>query len=117
MKGIDLAIRKAAIDLNLPEDQSKKVVMEYWETIYFSLLEGKETAVTIRHLGTFAMSRYKLNFLIRQLIKKIRATKGSKKLTEAKKEECVRNYSRKLRQALETRNKIAIEYAENFGNI
>lgn len=120
MKSIDSAIRKTILDLNIPagkEEQVRKVIMEYWEDIYLKVVSGRFTAVSIRHVGTLVMSRYKLNRLIINQIKKIRRVKKSKKFTDETKQVWLDNYYGKLRLALKQRNEIAIQYAEIFGNI
>jgi hypothetical protein len=117
MKSIDVVIRKTAGEMGIPEDQAKVVVMEYWNTIYKKLLSGEETAITVRHVGTFAMSRFKLYRLIRRRIGKIRYTKKNEKITEEFREIILADEYKKLSLAMKHRNTIAIEYAENFGNI
>lgn len=117
MKGIDFAIKKAAKELDVPEDQAKVVIMQYWQTIYKILLSGSKSAVTVRHLGTFAMSRYKLNKYIEKRIKKIRNVEKSLKLSDEKKEEIITFEKKKLSLALVHRNDIAWQYAKNFGNV
>jgi len=120
MKSIDSAIRKTINDLNISpdkEEQVKKVVMEYWETIYLKVISGEFTAVSVRGVGTFVLSRYKLNKLIRNQIRKIKRIKKSKKFTEETKAKWLEHYYEKLRLALKQRNEIAIEYAKTFGNI
>jgi hypothetical protein len=117
VRGIDFAIRKAALDLGIPEEKAKVVVMEYWNDIYKKLLSGENSAITVRHVGTFAMSRYKLNNSITKRIKKIKRVKASKKITQEYKDEIVANDMKKLQLMLKHRNDIAIQYAQNFGNI
>lgn len=116
MKSIDFAIRKAAKDLDIPEDKAKVVVMEYWNTIYKKLLSGSNSAITVKHVGTFAISRYKLNISIRKKIGKIRRIRISK-LSPEKKEEILTDDFKRLTLMLKHRNDIARQYAENFGNI
>jgi hypothetical protein len=117
LKGIDFAIRKAALELDIPEDQAKVVIMQYWQTIYKNLLSGVNSAITVRHLGTFGMSRYKLNKYIEKRIKKIRNVEKSLKLSDEKKEEIITFEKKRLSLALIHRNDIAWQYAENFGNV
>lgn len=117
MRSIDSAIKKAAIEWNIPEDQAKPIIMEYWETIYRKIVGGKFTAITARHIGTFAMSRYKLNINIRKTIKTLRRIKANNNIEPLKKEKIISDFEKKLKLALKHRNEIAIRYAQNFGNI
>lgn len=117
MRNIDFVIRKTAQELSIPEDQAKPVVMAYWDEIYKKIVSGKETTVTVRHVGSFAISRFKLNLYIRKILDKIKRFKKTDKLTSEKKEECVTEEKRKLTRALFHRNKIAINYAQIFKNI
>lgn len=117
MKGISFAIKKAALEMDIPEDQVKVVIMQYWQTIYKKLLSGQNSAITVRHLGTFAMSRYKLNKYIEKRIRKIRNVEKSLKLSDEKKEEIITFEKNKLSQALVHRNDIAWQYAKNFKNV
>lgn len=117
MKTIDSIIRKSAEDLGIPEDKAKKVVMEYWSVIYKKLISGANSAVTVRHVGTFAISRYKLKIGIIKKIQKIRRIRKSTNLTTEIKEKYLESEMTKLRKALVHRNDIAIQYAKNFGNI
>lgn len=117
MKGIDFAIKKAALELDIPEAQAKVVIMQYWQTIYKKLLAGENSAITVRHVGTFAMSRYKLNKYIEKRIRKVRNVEKSLKLSDEKKQEIITFEKNKLTLALKHRNDIAWQYAQNFGNI
>lgn len=117
MKSIDFAIRKAALELNIPEDQAKLAVMGYWETIYKKLLSGSNSAITVRHVGTFAMSRYKLNKYIEKRIRKVRNVEKSLRLSAEEKEKIITFEKKKLTLALRHRNDIAWQYAKNFGNV
>jgi len=63
------------------------------------------------------MTKYNLRSLIFNCIGKIRRIKKSNKFTEEKKQEILNKEYEKLSLALRHRNEIAIQYAENFGNI
>lgn len=117
MKNIDFVIKKTALELNIPEDQVKVVVMEYWKTIYNKILTGSETAITVRHIGTFTVSRWKLYNYIKKIIAKIKRIRKTDKLTDEKKKEILDLEYKRLRNCLYHRNKIAIDYAIQFGNI
>lgn len=117
MKNIDIAIKKAALDMDIPEDKAKVVVMAYWQEIYSKLLSGQRSAITVRHLGTFAMSRYKLNNYITKRLQKLKRVKKSVRLTDEEKEIIITNEKKRLTLALKHRNDIAWQYAQNFGNV
>jgi hypothetical protein len=117
LKGIDFAIKKAALELDIPEDQAKKVIMEYWQSIYKRLLAGEDSAITVRHVGTFAMSKYKLGRYISKRIKKVKRVEKSINLNDEKKKEIITFEKGKIKKALKHRNDIAWNYAKNFGNV
>lgn len=117
MKSIDFAIKKTALDLGLPEDKVKIVVMAYWKDIYGKILRGEETTLTVRHIGSFTVSRWKLYNYIRKIIEKIRRIRRSEKVLPEKKEELLGIEYKRLRLCLYHRNIIAKSYAEQFGNI
>lgn len=117
MKNIDFIIKKTARDLKLPENEVKLVVMEYWKSIYNKILTGSETTVTARHVGTFTVSRWKLNNYIKKIIAKIRRIKKTDKLSVEKKEEILTVEYKRLKNCLFHRDRIAKNYAEQFGNI
>jgi len=112
LKGIDYVIRKTAAELNLPEDKVKPVVMEYWETIYKRLLKLETTTITARHLGSFTISRFKLNNFIQKSIDKIRRIRATDKLSQEKKDEIVMDEYKRLRTALARRNELAILFKD-----
>lgn len=117
MKGIDHVIRKTAIDLDLPEDQVKPIVMAYWEAVFHRLVKLKSTTITVRHVGVFTVSRFKLNNYIRKRIDKIRKTQENLSLSDTKKIEILAEDTAKLKVALVQRNILAKQYAEAFGNV
>lgn len=103
--------------MGIPEEAAKVVIMEYWKEIYSNLISGKCSAVTARHLGTFAMSRYKLNNYIMKRIQKVKRMAKSLRLTDEQKEEYITNEKEKISKALVHRNDIAWQYAKNFKNV
>lgn len=113
MKGINYVIKKTASQLNKPEDQVQKVVMEYWETVYKKVLKLEKTTVTVRHLGNFTISRYKLNNFISKCIKRIRNLNNSTRLPEEKKKDMLETEYKRLRKACLRRNELAILFKEN----
>lgn len=117
MKTIDHCIKKTAIELGVEEEEVKKVVMAYWEDIYYRLIKANNTAITVRHLGTFAISRFKLNRFIKKKIKLIKKMPTLETKTEKIKEDWMAKEREKLTLALKHRNEIAIQYAEIFGNV
>jgi len=112
VKGIDHVIKKTAIQLNLSEDKVKVIVMEYWSTIYTRILKLDTTTVTARHLGSFTISRYKLNNLIIKTIGKIKRVTKTDNLSKEKKDEILQNEYNKLSVALKRRNDLAVMYKE-----
>ena len=78
---------------------------------------GTERAITVRHVGTFAISKWKLGKMILKLVGKMKRIRKSGKLSEEKKKKILENCTDTLSLALKHRNTIATEYAENFGNI
>ena len=114
MKGIDHAIRKASAELNIPEDKARVVIMEYWDNVYKKIIGGDSTSITVRHLGTFTMSRYKLNNFIVKKIRSIKKVRATKKFTEKKREDTLLNIYKLLRKALIRRNEIAEQYAKKI---
>lgn len=112
MKGIDYVIKKTAGQLNLPEAEVKKVVMEYWETIYKRLLHLEQTTITARHLGSFTISRYKLNNFIGKTINDIRKLEEQEFLTDEQKEVVLKQRKR-LMTACKRRTEIAAMFKES----
>lgn len=112
MKGIDYVIKKTAVQLNLPETEVKKVVMEYWETIYKRLLKLDRTTITARHLGNFTISRYKLNNFIFKTIRNVRSLRKAEMSEDARARLLEVNTNR-LKVALQRRNDIAVLFKES----
>ena len=117
MKGIEVAIQKTAEQLNLPEEKVRPIILEYWRTIYYKLIRLESMTISVRNVGIFTISRYKLNNYIKKTIYKIRNTKKSTRLSEEKKNSIIEAMTTKLKIALKMRNKIAISYAKQFKNI
>lgn len=116
MKNIDYVIHKTATELGLPEDKVKTVIMEYWKTATLRLINLQATTVSIRHVGNFTVSRYKLNNYIRKRIEKIRFTRNTDKYDEQRRAEMLDFHTSKLRQALVQRNILAKHYRKIFKN-
>lgn len=117
MKNIDHAILRTAKEWNLPEDKVRPVIMGYWEDIYKKLISGSKSAVTARHIGTFAISRYKIKRMISKRINMMKKIRVSDKVTDEKREEILQEDYKKLRKALAHRNDLATQYAKRFKNI
>ena len=112
MKGIDYVIKKTAGQLNLPEAEVKVVVMKYWDTIYKRLLKLEKTTITARHLGSFTISRYKLNNFISKLIRSIK-TLPDTPMSEETRENIYKIRIARLKTACQRRNEIAIMFKES----
>lgn len=112
MKGIDYVIKKTAVQLNLPEPEVKKVVMEYWETIYKRLFALEKTTITARGLGNFTISRYKLNNFISKTINDIRALKKSETIEPETREKLLEARTSRLKTACMRRDEIAVMFKE-----
>lgn len=118
MKNIEYVIKKTALELNVPEDQAKILIMGYWQESYEQVLSMKAEVIGWKHIGILTSSRYKINNYIRKAIKKIRGVQNSKEYTDEKlKQDILEKKYSKLRQALKRRNLLAIQYAKEFGNI
>ena len=114
MKNITNVIKKTATDLNLPEDQVNAVVMAYWNEIYRKLNSLESTTVTIRHVGSFTISKRKLYSLINKFIFRIKSYERGEPLPFSKPKEkeleVIHKIRLKLRKALEKRNILANHY-------
>lgn len=117
MKNLEYVVRKTALELNLPEEKVRTIINAYWYKAFSGLVHLDETTVTIRHVGSFSVSRYKINNYIRKRIQKIRFLQGEPKLDEEKREEYLKYNYEKLSKALIQRNIIAKQYAKMFDNI
>lgn len=112
MKGIDYVIKKTAAQLDIPEQKVDKVVMEYWDSIYKKLLKAEQTTVTVRHIGSFTISRFKLNNFIQKVIDKIRRVRKTDKISLEKKQETLDVEYKRLKKACLRRNELAILFKE-----
>lgn len=116
MKGIDYVIKKTASQLNFPEAEVKKVVMEYWETIYKRLLSLEQTTITARHIGSFTISRYKLNNFITKTISDIRKyvpKNGVALIISEEQSETLARHRKRLQTACKRRDEIAVMFKES----
>ena len=116
MKNIDHVIQRTASELGLPVEKVKPVVMEYWKTGFSRLINLESTTVSIRHVGNFTVSRYKLNNYIRKRIWRIKNTKKNMTSEPEKKQEMLDFHYDKLRKALVQRNILANHYQKIFKN-
>jgi hypothetical protein len=114
MKNIDYVIQKTASELQLPVDQARMVIMEYWKTATSRLVNLEATTVSMRHIGNFTVSRYKLNKYIRKRILRIRNTMKNNVTEPVKKQEILDFHYSKLRKALVQRNILAKHYVKIF---
>lgn len=114
MKNLEYVIKKTAKELELPEDQVRQVLNEYWRTGLNNIFTLGQTTISFRHIGNFTISRYKLNNYIRKQIGKIRRMRTVDTVSEEKRAEILKQYTAKLRQALVQRNILAIHYQKMF---
>lgn len=114
MRDINYVIKKTAIELGLPENQVRIVLNEYWKSGLSNIFNLGKTTVSLRHIGNFTVSRYKLNNYIRKQIGKIRRMKTLDAVSEEKKKEILHQYYKKLNIALQQRNILAIHYQKMF---
>jgi hypothetical protein len=120
LKNIDYAIRKTALDMDLPEDKVKMVVDRYWEELYRKMVKGMDdgkTTLFLRNIGLFTVSKFKLSNFIKKRIAKIRGMMKSEKYTDKQKEDFVNRHKKNLSLSLKYRNLLAKDYAEKFDNI
>lgn len=110
MKNLDYVIKKTASDLGLPENKVRIVLKEYWKAGLQNVIKFNGRTTSFRYIGNFTVSKYKLDRYIIKLIRKIRNTKKTKKLSEENRAAALEVYYRDLRMALEQRNEIAISY-------
>lgn len=116
MKNIDYVIQRTASELGLPVEKVKPVVMAYWKTACDKLTRLEATTVSIRHVGNFTISRYKLYGYIRKRIAKIKfaQTSGKYDYDPVKKQDILDFHYVKLRKALVKRNTLAKHYQKIF---
>lgn len=116
MKNIEFVIKKTAKELGLPEDQVRMVIMEYWKDGMANIFSLGETTVSMKYIGNFTISRYKLYNYLRKQIGKIRRMQKLKTVSEEKRVEILKIYYNNLRTALVQRNILAIHYQKMFKN-
>lgn len=113
MSYIDVAIQKAAKELNIPYAQAKPVVMAYWKEAFDSLARCENSTITIRNLGCFTTSLYKTNVFIRHVIRRIRRLDDGVVFKDPAKKEKVRAEAvAKLHKAWIQRDKLIVHYKE-----
>lgn len=114
MKNIDYVIQRTASELGLDPAKVKAVVNEYWKTATDRLTKLDSTTVSIRHVGNFTISKYKLNNYIRKRIYKIRYAKTTDKYDEQKRADVLEFHYKKLKKALVQRDILAKHYQKIF---
>lgn len=117
MKGLDFVIKKTSFDLNLPEDQVKKLLNAYWKEIEQQLVKIESTTVSIKNVGVFTVSKLKIRNFIFDTIRKIKKMRESNKFLEENKTKYLELHLGKLKNALKHRTILAKDYAEKYGNI
>ena len=111
MKGLDYVIKKTALELNLPEDQVKILVTSYWKELYRGVTKVNGQSYFVKGVGTFTISKYKLNNFIKKRIAKIRfVTNGP--LEGDKRQKRLDTHYHKLRVTLRYRNQLAKQYSK-----
>lgn len=117
MKSLDYVIKKTAKELNLPEDQTRKLLTAYWKQIERQLVEIGSTTIAIRKLGVITVSKIKIRNFIIDTIRRIRRMGTSTKYSDEKKSNYIKRHKKKLTNALIQRDILAKDYAEKFGNV
>lgn len=111
--------KQVAKALELPEDIIKKVYEFYWkEGIKESIRSGKNLSIRVAKLGTFVVSKRKVNLRIHKYIAYLRHLRlqepsSFKRMT---KEQTIEKYVDDLKLLLELRNQLAKLYIENEKN-
>lgn len=114
MKNIDYVIKKTAADLGLSEKEVRPVVMEYWRGHTANIIKFKATTSSVRYVGNFTVSRFKLYNYIRRIIGKIRRMRKITTISEEKRLAALSGYENDLRIALRERNILAVHYQKMF---
>jgi len=117
MKGLDFVIKKTSSDLNLPEDQVKKLLISYWKEIEQQITKIESTTVSIKDIGVITVSKLKIRNFIFDTIDRIKRMRKSNKYSEINKNKYLGIHFSKLKNALKHRNILAKDYAEKYGNI
>jgi hypothetical protein len=114
MKNIQIVSRLVARENNYDLDLVEEVNQFFWKEVRRSLTSMEHTSVSIKHLGTITVSKRKVDYIIKKLIKKIRDTKKSTRLKPSTIELVLEVNYDKLRRALKQRNVLAKQYYENY---
>jgi hypothetical protein len=102
--------KEKQIDLDIVE----KVNKFYWKEVRRQMNSLDNTAVHVKNLLTFSVSRYNLRKEIQKVINKIRLIRTNNKFV--KKEPLLAFQYEVLRKLLKSRNKLAILYKELYYN-
>lgn len=62
-------------ETNESEPLVKKVYAHYWASVKEAIASGKHTSIWLRNIGTFTVSRHKVNMLIKKMIIRVRKIK------------------------------------------
>lgn len=115
---INTIVKDIAPNLGLDESLVKKVYAHYWKTVKRSVASGEHTSIWLRGIGTLAVSRTKVNKLIRKLIWRIRDLQVDQMPHMRKtKEQMMIEALNDLRIMCARRNEIAIAYRANLDRI
>lgn len=109
---INIINKQVARELELSEDLVKRINAYYWlNGIKAEFQCGSNSAIRIKNLGTFMISRFKLNKKIRELIKEIRKISNLESDFKIRtRQEVINERKEYLKVLLERRNDIAKLY-------
>lgn len=115
MKNIQIVSRLVARENSFDPALVEDVNNFFWKVgVRASLSSMEYTSVSIKHLGTITVSKRKVDYMIRTLIRKIRNIRKSKRYKQSTIELLLDTNFDKLRKALKQRNILATQYYENI---
>lgn len=107
MKNISNINKKVATELGISEDIISKVNDFYWNTVKQELRNLDNEFIHIKKIGDFEVSQTKLNHQIVKIRQFIYNIRRSKKFTETKKEEIIKDYKLKYVKCLRMKEEVA----------
>jgi len=116
MKNIDYVIKKTASDLGLPENKVRHVILEYWKEGFQNIITFTERTTSFKFIGSFTVSKFKLDKFIEKRIQQLARTKESKKITEEKRAMLLEIYQKDLELALIEKTNIDESYKKFLKN-
>jgi nucleoid DNA-binding protein len=114
MKSIQTVNKLVSRELGYDENEVEKVNDFFWKEVKKKLSNFENTSVSIKHLGTFTVSKRKLDQFIKTCIRKIRSIRKSTRYKESTRELLLNTNKNKLEKALFHRNKLAKQYYEAY---